>query len=1260
MPYDYKPLIDVLKTYNFDDLQKTFFTLSVWLPNISSPVKLQFLYSVLESIHDDLPTEHKILNYADFVFLCEKIIELVPGFPTIEDYVPVPDWGEVSYFYGKEYYKIFDGSDLINTYDFHSAFEILHSMFIDEYRKVLKRDPVEELTFLLKGQDNIINGLMQDTDMDLSRVVPGYLEVPTEDFALDVFTFISDYDPASLLQKNILKQYTNDYSTKRDIPDVDDIANEAMNGTNCFYLYARKNDKTYPVLPRRHIAVVYDTWGQLLKSNDVLIRGELKRLSLEDIINMKIYDFISKRVDEDHVLEFASAVKDTEGRPPVGAVYTAIQTKGKLVLIGVTAPVFDDTSFKASLDALVGQMKLSVPELSRVPCELGLLSKRSIVQFQPGERNSDKAMEMVFIAATPVLATDLIARVQLPDDLNLHVISLDQLAGIFDEIESLDQLSGFLDHLNEENRIFGANSLLDRLGAYKSSSGVLVAGALEPNQIMLDFSMGSYARHDSLKDFWSKYPKRMSFGHPMSWKINDKRTTQDGLVLEAKSFFGYVFYQKLKESSFVINAPVHMMDLPTGNIVDPVMHSLYDAIDQCKYSIAKLDYVNYDNKVQIFIAPDSLVRTEEDLSHVRHLLLDGSKLWEIDAVRIRANDFGVRVVFKRDLMVDALSKVVDRSLQLDLLIDVLRALNNRLPSSNIDAVINEIQQEKTKPPRFKSFKIEKTVSFPECVKEVLPDDRDYKLADKKIAYIAASEKVEPGKYDSDDAKQVLTKLRDSVVNLIDEVVNTYDLKTSLPFLLEKSDALINKYEIGAKHVEIALEHEVDYERDVTMGDDFKKFLHWHRVYKYAIEKFVQHKPQGALVLREDSLQELLALIDRLMDIYSASDFIHYQMYPASVEIDRDFLASLQYGTDVQGKEKSYGEEQAKLKLGLIGNAGDSVDGTLGVFAYLESIDSAFKKDLGFGIKNMVNVLMVLSRWSMLTADPEHTSYSATFDEINEACKKSITGYDDYETQRVLDFLELKTEEVLIVQDKDGKDVLCKDVPIWEHFKRRFRYSIRPIVKISNTFVWSPYGTERAGKVWLGVSGKHKLPADLDAPTIKSVLETGHKDVEDQLVKKIEEVCLRFTTSVKPSVYPHKLDVSTPDIGDVDVFAYIPETNTILNIESKIIDPPFCNKDAGRMQRMVFLGEGALGRSYTDKVLDRERYLKANGLQLGKDLGLIDKSVTEIPTVKSLFVTKMGYWWTKNPPIETGIDFVEIQLLEDYLKAYLLTPESASA
>jgi len=85
--------------YSFEDWAKSLFVLNLWLPNIASGAKFQFLYTLLESSSTQLPSSNNIKTYEEFQQFAKSLLELVPDFGLFEDYVPEPDWGEIKYFF---------------------------------------------------------------------------------------------------------------------------------------------------------------------------------------------------------------------------------------------------------------------------------------------------------------------------------------------------------------------------------------------------------------------------------------------------------------------------------------------------------------------------------------------------------------------------------------------------------------------------------------------------------------------------------------------------------------------------------------------------------------------------------------------------------------------------------------------------------------------------------------------------------------------------------------------------------------------------------------------------------------------------------------------------------------------------------------------------------------------------------------------------------------------------------------------------------
>jgi len=86
----------------------------------------------------------------------------------------------------------------------------------------------------------------------------------------------------------------------------------------------------------------------------------------------------------------------------------------------------------------------------------------------------------------------------------------------------------------------------------------------------------------------------------------------------------------------------------------------------------------------------------------------------------------------------------DRSLQIELSVDVLRELNHSVPDENFSAVSAQLEVQKSKPNRFRRFARENGSHFRNRHIYIKSELRDIKLADKEIAKIANARDVGPG------------------------------------------------------------------------------------------------------------------------------------------------------------------------------------------------------------------------------------------------------------------------------------------------------------------------------------------------------------------------------------------------------------------------------------------------------------------------------------------------------------------------------------
>jgi|SRR5689334_12230081 len=174
--------------YSLEDWAKSLFVLNLWLPNIASGAKFQFLYTLLESSSTQLPSSNKIKTYEEFEQFAEWLLRLVPDFGLFEDYVPEPDWGEIKYFFRDRFFKIFYGGELESSVDHYYAFEILHSGFDDYYGETLGSSALDDLEMCVSIQHAILDSIEQSPG-DIDQISAGHIEIPFRNFGRDVLIF---------------------------------------------------------------------------------------------------------------------------------------------------------------------------------------------------------------------------------------------------------------------------------------------------------------------------------------------------------------------------------------------------------------------------------------------------------------------------------------------------------------------------------------------------------------------------------------------------------------------------------------------------------------------------------------------------------------------------------------------------------------------------------------------------------------------------------------------------------------------------------------------------------------------------------------------------------------------------------------------------------------------------------------------------------------------------------------------------------------
>lgn len=1242
----------LLYKYSIEDVATSLFVSCLWLPNIASPIKHLFATSVFTSIRpENLSQIPTIRSYSDFLEFMKALYELLPEFPTLEDYIPETDWGEIRYYFDNSRYRIFYGTELSNVHDYISLFELLHVPFDKEYVGCIERSPKQELKYTLSFQDKIISQIGLQPPAENIDIRPGHIEVPPEAFWKGSSSIYKDFVSTNLIDIERTKLFSMPLGTlPKEHLDYENFGNMLFSEKLLPAYFVSHNERYFPILPRRMISILFATWGELFKNNKASVEKE--KIYQREVLG-SFYGFAKQRIDKKRFFAFVTA-RTSEGSAHDVLFPIAITSKDKLILFYVVTPSHDAAEIAKEIDKISPKLKEAKDLLQAYPTQLILHGEGKRVEFTSQDRDISMVPELFIVI--PQTSPDL-APVKFSIDPPGMVAFMDDILAILDELEDVDNLADFIGWLSEVDSLikFPGTSLLDKFAAFKDSHGVLVGGAVQPNFVGLYAHWGSEFRYRNLSKFWASFPEADFFGHPRSWKISlEPPSTRIRLI--SRMFFGCTLFRKIGKMHIYFNSPFEEIDdYENSNVANFLMECAEDVISKHQEIFSKHKIFSAYDRLLISFFPNSLLAKNNQFAHLRHLD-PGENLWRSDS-GFPGNGFpGIRIVFNTAAILAAFSEPKDRTQEIKLGMEILDGLNSISHDSNLGALKNSLMEEQSSRPRYTFFSSPKLASFPEHVQSLTPSPQDFKKVKKRIAELAQLNGFNPGEYKLDEAKSKLNKLRSAMVSDINSMIAQYSFKKSLPFLLTRIDALSDQYERNHLSLKHSTSLDVDYQRDARFAEEENQYHQMHRNYRYLIEKFVQIQPEGTNSVVADDLKYLLAFTDWLHVIYSASDSLHYGINPVGLKIDTDLLINVTYEGEIETRQDQFGKEQARVKLGLAGNADDELRANIPLNELIDELDKAYLNDFQFGFKDMINVLQILSHWPVNSEQIESPFYSASVGEIRNACKKGINGFDETKIENILEFLTLKSHEVVQILNQSKP---CDDIPVWEYKKRFARYNIRPLIKVDGKYYWGPYSTRKAGVIWSGNPSYGTLPADIGGVNLDSFLEKVKQTLDKTLEKKCVEVVKRYTNHAE-TVDLSSRDRSgghSQDLGDYDVLAYHPKINTIFNIECKNLPPVFCLKDSKSLRETIF-GEPGKDEGHFRQIKKRQSYLEKNWSSIGKVLQWPLKSL-EPPKIISLYVTPKNYWWTRYPPENVQTTFVEVKLLSSFIGS-LLNESSASS
>jgi hypothetical protein len=1218
-----KALDELFAQYNAEAVVLALGISDLWLPNISSQVKHHFALGVALSMPpDQFSGAKKVDTYAEFGKFVGAVYKLLPSFPSLEDYVPEPDWGDVRVASNDSYPTIFYGSNVERIPDFVEAFRMLRAD---------QSDAMKDMAIAIALQDQVIAHVRPEIVGSAQGISPGHIETPSEPYWSEcreallrawstVQTDACDPSPDLVLEQgNFMRPAT--WSL---------FGDAVMQGTSLPALMARVNGKLLPVSLRNAANVVIDFWAR---------RDGAPRADESAPLNRRVGRFLIRRFGQDAIVSGPIRLVSRTGG--LSKRFSAVlKTDKKFYLLAMLTPEELST---------LGDIERQVQKLLATSHEwVYLLEDRGqAMQFKRKDDSQPRPSDIEILAVLTSVASTWM-KLEMPKT-SAHLLSFPDFVSIFDSLKDLNELDKFWAYLDSYGSTMGPMSgMSDLFASFRDSHALLVDGAIEPTMISLDPHWGSNWRFKNLKNFWSAAPSQFPDGE-LTWNLEAKSDGLQSLIAKGSPTLAWSTSAGACTVQAILEVRAQDLDLHNGRLLELFVHCLIDAFAQ-RSALLKEVEIFASRHIVIYCKANqaALAIVQEDPTTQENATLPLLSGWILrDTSDLSTISVSVDVNLAR--LQSRLDSPIDASFEVECLTEAVRGLATLLGKQVGSDVVATLADTAARLPRFTLKRVKRTVDVPDFAQPEVPQPEQYKIARRDLAIVLKQQGVEaPGRYELAPAKKIIDSARDTLRQKVHKRIADLGRKSLLLFCIEQHDVLTARYWRDFYRIKQSLNHEVSFDRSEAMADAHDSFTRGSRNYRYLLECCLSSQAHGIAPAHPSVVVQLVASIDWLFVLYGASDVLHNGIDAAGLDLDHSFVPEVFYSHDREEKERQFSIEVAQAKLGIDLVQEDEVNSAQNNGKEWGALDSAFESDLGFSFTHLVQTLLVLASWHEVGGDSElRFCYQASQSAIAGKLTESFEGLSETEAHRIIDFVTLDSTAVRRLL---GKPFDESDVPVWEHTKRGNRYTIRPLIKIEDGLLaWGAATADRASNIWSGSISDGYLPADFNWPCVKELVREIKKGLEKQLEVQAFTVCSRTTTYVFQGInFKYRFPGEQfDDVGDFDVLAYWPDSNRWLSVECKYNQPPFCLKDARRLRETIFGTDNDRGQF--GKIEKRRSFLREH---YGRLRVLLDWPVSPgdlDPTFTEVYVTRDIYWWMRNPPYDVPSIFVRIDGLAGWLR-----------
>lgn len=1186
----------ILEKYKREDVILSVYTLSSWLPNNrASYFKLYILNNILIDMEEkEYDSKLEIDSYEKFIIFCRELIEVIPQFEFIEDYVFENELGEIKYFFEDKNYSVFGTEVYSNLYEYYSLFQILYSYLPknENYKNDLKN--------ILDYLDKVIKIISIGNSR--KEIGNGNFEIPSYEYWENIYKNFDKIQEYCSNQMSVIIDFETSKVSKK-IEEIESSWEECIP----LPLSLKYKEKNFPVFSRELIINLLFYYKEKIRNliNDKNFYEDIKLGIVNYILNrfndsslaylLQIFNSNSKEIIGSIVYDFGFLVEDdlclfftTEIKDDLSLEKILEKEKEKILE--------NDFTFISHFENIIVSLKKKIKNIKFYKIILKLFPDNEIIY-------SSKKNE---------------------------VITIQELFYIFDEIEKLNEYKDYEIFLEKyKYKSFIPIDRINYFAAFKMSKGELIKGAENYNEIILDLHIAEEYRCESLKKR-EKLLKYMRYGHPKNWKIQNIENKIEAYNILTNDFSKCVEIDK--KIIFISLMKVHFIEELTMENKDLIFNiiSMIQKYFVLFKNLLKNDFLFLEKEnILIKILPSSLL-DKKDFIHLSHL--KNKNIFNSDCSLIKEM-YIIRLVIDIKNFEKEFLKAPNCILETELFLEIIK---NLVCKNTYIEILKQVSESKYKESEFKLIEIRSLIPNREVYFEFIVEDEYFIKARKEIAILLEKEKIEIGEYKGKDILNILMKIREILNKKIEYELSQYS-EEIIQYILEILDDIFfsNRAVVESYNQSESYRNSNNYiEREKIFRESYKIFI-------FILENKLYQNIYGGKKITENDIKYLYALVKSVINVYTSIEVVYYSVNKnLKLIIEENKL----FNIEMINEKNIEDWENYIIKL-IYSNIdiGDvlSEDEKKSFF---EELDRAFLKKLQFTFSKLIEKLYLL------------TNYDKSQEKVIKLTKKELINaikQEDSEEETLNIIQELILESKYLGSILEGENLKDKGFISYDEInKRPYRLQVKPLIKLNDIYYFSREICKRTINVFLRHISNGKLPYRSKYREIQDVMDKYAKKIQNNIVDKAFEILKEngYETIYK-EVDLRKLDKNgnhplLEKLGDYDLLVFDIKNNIILNIECKYISQDFCAKDLKNTMEKLF-GKNENDKSYIRQVLKRQKYLVENIEKIANNLNFeFQSKIRVIP----IFLTYTSNIFLKNPLIESDIIYITLNEFESYLKS----------